>query len=104
MCDVGGWCLVLVVCLCVFIVKQNTAYELRISDWSSDVCSSDLTLPHVNRVHPSWTASMSPTIREKRPLPFGKGWMATSRWLNRTAISSGGEVPCSRQYRVTSIS
>src|SRR3546814_10777611 len=23
--------------------KQNTAYEMRISDWSSDVCSSDLT-------------------------------------------------------------
>src|SRR3546814_15199350 len=27
---------------CVFFVKQKTAYELRISDWSSDVCSSDL--------------------------------------------------------------
>src|SRR3546814_950138 len=26
--------------LCCF--KQNTAYEMRISDWSSDVCSSDL--------------------------------------------------------------
>src|SRR3546814_3332363 len=26
----------------VFFVKQKTAYELRISDWSSDVCSSDL--------------------------------------------------------------
>src|SRR3546814_7263162 len=26
-----------------FFVKQKTAYELRISDWSSDVCSSDLT-------------------------------------------------------------
>src|SRR3546814_1804039 len=25
-----------------FFVKQNTAYEMRISDWSSDVCSSDL--------------------------------------------------------------
>src|SRR3546814_3423372 len=25
-----------------FCVKQNTAYEMRISDWSSDVCSSDL--------------------------------------------------------------
>src|SRR3546814_3165316 len=25
-----------------FFVKQKTAYELRISDWSSDVCSSDL--------------------------------------------------------------
>src|SRR3546814_2667522 len=27
-----------------FFVKQKTAYELRISDWSSDVCSSDLIL------------------------------------------------------------
>src|SRR3546814_1909707 len=29
---------------CVFFFKQKTAYELRISDWSSDVCSSDLTV------------------------------------------------------------
>src|SRR3546814_10656394 len=33
-------------CCCIFIVffffKQKTAYEMRISDWSSDVCSSDL--------------------------------------------------------------
>src|SRR3546814_581846 len=28
--------------LIVFFFKQKTAYELRISDWSSDVCSSDL--------------------------------------------------------------
>src|SRR3546814_7004099 len=27
---------------CVVLFKQKTAYELRISDWSSDVCSSDL--------------------------------------------------------------
>src|SRR3546814_16862170 len=26
----------------VFLFKQKTAYEMRISDWSSDVCSSDL--------------------------------------------------------------
>src|SRR3546814_3485336 len=26
----------------LFFFKQKTAYELRISDWSSDVCSSDL--------------------------------------------------------------
>src|SRR3546814_7796859 len=26
----------------VFFVKQKTAYEMRMSDWSSDVCSSDL--------------------------------------------------------------
>src|SRR3546814_1609704 len=28
--------------LLFFFVKQKTAYEMRISDWSSDVCSSDL--------------------------------------------------------------
>src|SRR3546814_10847843 len=40
-------------CCCVFILfvffffffKQKTAYEMRISDWSSDVCSSDLDRP-----------------------------------------------------------
>src|SRR3546814_3742084 len=28
---------------CFFFFKQKTAYEMRISDWSSDVCSSDLS-------------------------------------------------------------
>src|SRR3546814_7960975 len=30
--------------LMFFFFKQKTAYEMRISDWSSDVCSSDLAL------------------------------------------------------------
>src|SRR3546814_20208013 len=30
------------VIMCFFFFKQKTAYEMRISDWSSDVCSSDL--------------------------------------------------------------
>src|SRR3546814_10439399 len=30
--------------LSVFFFKQKTAYEMRISDWSSDVCSSDLAV------------------------------------------------------------
>src|SRR3546814_7093040 len=40
--------------VCFF--KQRTAYEMRISDWSSDVCSSDLparrrdTLPHIDGI------------------------------------------------------
>src|SRR3546814_19293109 len=29
-------------CVIFFFFKQKTAYEMRISDWSSDVCSSDL--------------------------------------------------------------
>src|SRR3546814_8607453 len=33
--------MIVVIFMC-FVFKQKTAYELRISDWSSDVCSSDL--------------------------------------------------------------
>src|SRR3546814_10686054 len=35
-------CLVCMYFACFFFFKQKTAYEMRISDWSSDVCSSDL--------------------------------------------------------------
>src|SRR3546814_738875 len=35
-------CYMLSLCFVVFFFKQKTAYEMRISDWSSDVCSSDL--------------------------------------------------------------
>src|SRR3546814_12673213 len=38
-------CVVFVVIL-FFFFKQKTAYEMRISDWSSDVCSSDLRSGH----------------------------------------------------------
>src|SRR3546814_3073254 len=33
---------IFVLFVCFFFFKQKTAYEVRISDWSSDVCSSDL--------------------------------------------------------------
>src|SRR3546814_1342527 len=47
----------LLVCFCginlmfvlCFFFKQKTAYEMRISDWSSDVCSSDLIARHLAR-------------------------------------------------------
>src|SRR3546814_6039086 len=44
------WCCIifmfLITCCCFFVFfKQKTAYEMRISDWSSDVCSSDLPAP-----------------------------------------------------------
>src|SRR3546814_7857834 len=65
-----------------FFFKQKTAYELRISDWSSDVCSSDLIralqeetggftefvpLPFVHMEAPIWrkgNARSVPTYRE----------------------------------------
>src|SRR3546814_6529791 len=48
MCDVqtGGllitWLFIIDFKMCGFFFKQKTAYGMRISDWSSDVCSSDL--------------------------------------------------------------
>src|SRR3546814_4120744 len=41
------WCRVALICMSwwtFFFFKQKTAYEMRISDWSSDVCSSDLAV------------------------------------------------------------
>src|SRR3546814_5417149 len=36
-------------CCFFFFFKQKTAYEMRISDWSSDVCSSDLITAKVDK-------------------------------------------------------
>src|SRR3546814_4755948 len=35
---------------CFFFFKQKTAYEMRISDWSSDVCASDLFIQAPARI------------------------------------------------------
>src|SRR3546814_8177778 len=35
----------------IFFFKQKTAYDMRISDWSSDVCSSDLPEQSVRTIH-----------------------------------------------------
>src|SRR3546814_1971246 len=48
------YCLsLLLLCIFVFLFffKQKTAYDMRISDWSSDVCSSDLTPLFFRRIH-----------------------------------------------------
>src|SRR3546814_5013461 len=39
-----------------FFFKQKTAYEMRISDWSSDVCSSDLRISE-------WRADIGDAVR-----------------------------------------
>src|SRR3546814_4532350 len=46
----------------VFFFKQRTAYEMRISDWSSDVCSSDRVADRVDF-----------RLVEPGPLPFAAG-------------------------------
>src|SRR3546814_6439030 len=63
----------------VFFFKQKTAYEMRISDWSSDVCSSDLNL---TPLYPDTKIKLEvedPTIKDLTPrvialtAPIGKG-------------------------------
>src|SRR3546814_6674284 len=49
--------------MCIFFFKQKTAYEMRISDWSSDVCSSDLDA--VDRIE-----RRAPAQRLARPRQF----------------------------------
>src|SRR3546814_20505369 len=56
--------------LCFFFFKQKTAYEMRISDWSSDVCSSDLTY-----------------LRAFAAIERFEGRAALSTWLTRIAIN-----------------
>src|SRR3546814_8496847 len=52
----------------VFFFKQKTAYEMRISDWSSDVCSSDLRVPsHPHLVDPREAASRDFTSPKSGP-------------------------------------
>src|SRR3546814_5335274 len=46
--------------LCFFFFKQKTAYEMRISDWSSDVCSSDLLDLHLR---PSEAGTRTPDVQ-----------------------------------------
>src|SRR3546814_8310025 len=70
MCAVCCFC---VCCFCFFFFKQKTAYEMRISDWSSDVCSSDL--------QGAWLCGV-PDLGEG--LPKGAGDLFAALFLIRT--------------------
>src|SRR3546814_8053826 len=55
--------------LFVCFFKQKTAYEMRISDWSSDVCSSDLnvTAPLISQVPVSMTVTVPCDVIRSMP-------------------------------------
>src|SRR3546814_5561174 len=52
------------ICVFFFFFKQKTAYEMRISDWSSDVCSSDLGIAPASCDRRR--ARASPSIRRRQ--------------------------------------
>src|SRR3546814_8795178 len=49
----------------VFFLRQKTAYEMRISDWSSVVCSSDLFL-NGSLAMEFWPALEQPTLQQSK--------------------------------------
>src|SRR3546814_14994349 len=75
--------------MCFILFKQKTAYEMRISDWSSDVCSSDLPPTARNQFLDAEvniramiaTGTMPPTIpKAAEPVPIVQTiWMTT--WM-----------------------
>src|SRR3546814_17540225 len=56
----------------VFFFKQKTAYEVRISDWISDVCSSDLDPEPARRIGRPAPADPQLLQRSGRLLPSGR--------------------------------
>src|SRR3546814_6621874 len=54
----------LIVCICFFFFKQKTAYEMRISDWSSDVCSSDLRLRVISKPVETFDAELKTLVAD----------------------------------------
>src|SRR3546814_4794879 len=57
---------------CVFFFKQKTAYEMRISDWSSDVCSSDLR--DLLDLFTKSAGELLDSYFESEPLKAALGW------------------------------
>src|SRR3546814_11389187 len=97
------------ICLFFFFFKQKTAYEMRISDWSSDVCSSDLAarLDSVRATRqsaamPDASKTTSPTSAgaasgDADPLRAHGGFAdlvgyALKRWEDRKSVVEGKSV------------
>src|SRR3546814_557495 len=85
---------ILVMLLCCFIFfffKQKTAYEVRISDWSSDVCSSDLEGVETGVMHAcGHDTHMTAWIGVARLMAANKnGWSGTLVMIGQPAEERG---------------
>src|SRR3546814_12013865 len=71
-----------------FFFKQKTAYEMRISDWSSDVCSSDLHLLVHPALDPVGVADLAPGVELRDH--FDRQVLALVHPLDRVAHAGAG--------------
>src|SRR3546814_5298969 len=59
----------------VFFFKQKTAYEMRISDWSSDVCSSDLWIGWIDLHNRDEAVAGAITLKLRRVSWWKRPWV-----------------------------
>src|SRR3546814_7733058 len=69
-----------------FFFKQETAYDMRISDWSSDVCSSDLNLSDEVTAKPGRKSKANGPVAE-----FQKTYASLSASLRRSEERRAGK-------------
>src|SRR3546814_2876649 len=77
-------------CIIIFFFKQKTAYEMRISDWSSDVCSSDLPIARFHQDRPFHCATGAAPDRQFRSMPLAVGTLNRSeeRRVGKECVST----------------
>src|SRR3546814_4406836 len=88
----------MVIWVCCFFFKQKTAYEMRISDWSSDVCSSDLYWTEIRlttmraspaRISTSGVAQIVDHAGAQRPCdPIGLAARSEERRVGKECVST----------------
>src|SRR3546814_5677977 len=74
--------ILVIFCMFFFFFKQKTAYEMRISDWSSDVCSSDLLGVQRQGAKRLRAAATRPRVRS---LPRRRQLRSPAQSVDRTA-------------------
>src|SRR3546814_4919551 len=86
----------------VFFFKQKTAYEMRISDWSSDVCSSDLKsllLTDCCHSRQSTQAPIHSTESRIRAQMASHGTFSVGSWITRCRGGRKTRQMPTRQWR-----
>src|SRR3546814_3502420 len=78
---------------CFFFFKQKTAYEMRISDWSSDVCSSDLLADTIRS-----TISVRKLVNRDHGIGSPRRWLPPQP-LAEHVLPLHGESPVAIKYR-----
>src|SRR3546814_4769225 len=88
----------------VFFFKQKTAYEMRISDWSSDVCSSDLGRAVQSPSGPSSRPALLEGRRGVRPrAPLRAHVVAQARTYPRTAVDGIARAQRASRSRLSAV-